>query len=94
LLVRAAAAGVQVVIETHSDHVLNGFRIAVHEGILKPNDAAIHYFERRVTEERMYHALTSPTIDADGRIDPWPPGFFDEMELSLERLLQPRGTGV
>ncbi len=94
LLVRAAAAGVQVIVETHSDHVLNGLRIAVHGGVLAPECAVIHYFERRRTEERIYHALTSPKIDSDGRIDPWPQGFFDEMELSLDRLLQPRGTGA
>lgn len=90
LLARAAAAGVQVIVETHSDHVLNGLRIAVHGGVLPPEMAAIHYFERRVTPERIYHAYTSPKINADGRIEPWPQGFFDEMELALEKLLQPR----
>ena len=29
LIARAAAAGVQVIVETHSDHVLNGVRLAV-----------------------------------------------------------------
>ncbi|WZI67056.1 MAG: AAA family ATPase [Gloeotrichia echinulata CP02] len=32
LLALAASCGIQVVIETHSDHVLNGIRLAVHGG--------------------------------------------------------------
>jgi predicted ATPase len=91
LLARAAKAGVQTIIETHSDHVLNGLRLAVHDGLLPHEEARIHYFERRVTPERIYHTVISPRIDADGRIEPWPPGFFDEMEIALGRLMEPRG---
>jgi predicted ATPase len=90
LLSTAAAHGVQVLIETHSDHVLNGVRLAVHAGKLAPADARIHFFERRTTPERAYAARLSPMIDAEGRLDPWPPGFFDELEISLARLLEPR----
>lgn len=34
LIAAAGAAGVQVIVETHSDHVLNGIRIAVKKGEL------------------------------------------------------------
>lgn len=47
MLAAAAAGGVQVVLETHSDHVLNGFRLAVHKGALDPRDLAVHFFLRR-----------------------------------------------
>ena len=43
-LAEVAAAGVQVLAETHSDHVLNGVRRAVKKGILRPDDAALHFF--------------------------------------------------
>lgn len=90
LLATAAAHGVQVLIETHSDHVLNGIRLAVHAGTLAPEETRVHFFERRTTPERAYAARTSLVIDADGRIEPWPAGFFDELELSLAKLLEPR----
>ena len=54
--VRAALAGVQVVVETHSDHFLDGVRIAVRDGLLAPEDIAIHYFERRGSKS----TVTSP----------------------------------
>lgn len=87
LLTNAAKGGVQVVVETHSDHVLNGLRLAVREDGLDPNDITIHFFERRATPERTYHTFISPRLDTKGRLEPWPTGFFDEMEHSLDRLV-------
>jgi predicted ATPase len=87
LMARAAAAGVQVVCETHSDHLLNGVRLAVKEGILEPERLHLHYFSRTHDGERIVHRIDSPRINGDGRIDRWPPGFFDQWDIALERLL-------
>ena len=92
LLAHAASTGVQIVIETHSDHVLNGIRLAVHGGIIPPEDVVLHYFDRREDGDEAYHEVTSPQIDRDGRIDNWPEGFFDQWNKSLLRLLAPGGT--
>lgn len=86
LLARAAAAGLQVIVETHSDHVLNGLRLAVHDGLVSEKAIALRYFSRRGGTQR----VDSPTIDADGRVDHWPEGFFDEWDAALDRLLAPR----
>jgi len=85
LLARATNGGVQVVVETHSDHVLNGIRVAVHDGKLNPNDVQLHYFQWR--KEYGQSQVSSPHIDRDGRIDKWPDGFFDEWDKNLEALL-------
>lgn len=87
LLAKVARGGAQVIIETHSDHILNGLRLAVCDDVIGPDDVQIHFFERRRTHERTYHTYTSPRIDASGRLEPWPSGFFDEMEMSLDRLI-------
>lgn len=42
-LAYAATCGVQCIVETHSEHVLNGIRLAIKEGSLK-HDAAVGYF--------------------------------------------------
>lgn len=86
LAARAAAAGVQVFAETHSDHFLDGVRLAVRDGLIAPADTAIHYFER---DDRRA-VVSSPTIDADGRLSRWPAGFFDQHDDNLARLLAPR----
>ena len=87
LLALAASCGIQVVIETHSDHVLNGIRLAVHGGKLSPDDVQLHYFQRNLRNRQSI--VTSPHIDRNGRIDQWPDGFFDEWDKSLETLLMP-----
>lgn len=93
LLALAASGGVQVVIETHSDHVLNGIRLAVHGGKLDPKDVQLHYFQRQKKQEQAVTEVISPKIDRNGRIDRWPDGFFDEWDNSLEILLQPAVKG-
>lgn len=91
LLSLAASCGVQVVIETHSDHVLNGIRLAVHGGKLNPEDVQLHYFQRQQKRGQAITEVISPRIDRNGRIDQWPDGFFDEWDKSLETLLEPAG---
>lgn len=86
LAVRASLAGVQVIVETHSDHFLDGIRIAVRDGIIAPDEVAIHYFKR----EGIRAETSSPTIDLSGRLSFWPEGFFDQHEENLSKLLAPR----
>lgn len=87
LLARAASGGVQVIVETHSDHILNGMRVAVHDGEVAPENIRLHYFERRQDVEGNRAEVISPRIDRDGRIDYWPDGFFDQWRRSLEDLM-------
>ncbi|GAB6057284.1 DUF3696 domain-containing protein [Desulfonatronum parangueonense] len=84
-LALAAAHGVQIIIETHSDHVLNGIRIAVKNGMIPANNVTLHFFDR--TEQAPCCVVTTPKIDKDGRLDQWPDGFFDEWEKGLTELL-------
>ena len=86
LAVRASLADVQVIVETHSDHFMDGVRIAVRDGLISPDKTAIHYFERPDGEA----VVTSPQIDDDGRLSTWPAGFFDQHEENLEKLLAPK----
>jgi predicted ATPase len=89
LLALAASCGIQVVIETHSDHILNGIRLAVHGGKIKPEDVQLHYFQRQEKQGQAFIEVVSPRINRSGRIDKWPDGFFDEWDKSLEVLLEP-----
>ena len=86
LAARAASAGVQVFAETHSDHFLDGVRIAIRDGVINPADTAVHYFERDGNKS----IVKTPEIDADGRLSTWPSGFFDQHDENLSRLLAPR----
>ncbi len=86
LAVRASLAGVQVIAETHSDHFMDGVRIAVREGLIGPHETAFHYFERDGGKT----VVSSPEVNADGRLSSWPSGFFDQHEDNLSRLIAPK----
>lgn len=92
LLAKAASLGAQIVVETHSDHVLNGVRVAVREEILSPEYIQIHYFSRGEIDGRGYAKVETPKINKLGRIDTWPVGFFDEWDKGLERLIDNKGS--
>ncbi|MEU9711514.1 DUF3696 domain-containing protein [Streptomyces sp. NPDC047967] len=83
LAASAAAQGAQVIMETHSDHVLNGVRLAVKQGRVTPAQVVLHYFRGNGTGAE----IVSPRVNADGRIDQWPAGFFDELENTLDQLI-------
>ncbi len=83
LLAHFAAAGVQIIVETHSDHLLNGVRLAVKKGIVGNSDVRIHFFTGAGPTG---HGVLSPALDSEGRIDEWPEGFFDQLERDLSRL--------
>ena len=86
LAARAALAGVQLIIETHSDHFMDGVRIAVRDGLIAPAQTAFHYFERQGGRT----LVKSPKLDTDGRLSSWPTGFFDQHEENLARLIVPK----
>jgi len=83
-LIALTGTHAQVIVETHSDHVMNGLRVAVKNKEIEPNDIAFNYFKRdgRVSE------VQTPQIDDDGRLSFWPDGFFDEHEALLAALVR------
>lgn len=85
-LAMLATAGVQVIIETHSDHVLNGVRLAVSRGELSPPHTAVHFFNSRPRSVADPAHIVSPQIDTKGNLSEWPLGFFDQAERDLAAL--------
>ncbi|HJH30246.1 MAG TPA: DUF3696 domain-containing protein [Methanosarcinaceae archaeon] len=86
LISLVAESGVQILVETHSDHLLNGVRVAVaNKGISKDNISLLYFAK---DEELKQHAtITTPYLDEKGRLDEWPQGFFDEWDIQLDKLL-------
>jgi predicted ATPase len=85
MLALAASCGLQVVVETHSDHLLNGVRIAVKEGNLPHENLQCYFF--KADDKDAPANVERLTIDEHGMLDHWPDGFFDETEKNLMRLI-------
>ena len=80
-LAKMAAAGVQIMLETHSDHVLNGIRLALRDGVIAPEQTQIHFF----TPSKSVPVI-STQVDKQGNLSEWPVGFFDQSEKDLAIL--------
>ena len=79
LLGQMAGAGLQIFVETHSDHLLNGIRLAVRDGLVKPDDVALHFFG----QGGKVGQVTTLALDQNGAVSDWPEGFFDQAENDL-----------
>ncbi|KHG41412.1 MAG: DUF3696 domain-containing protein [Aphanizomenon flos-aquae KM1D3_PB] len=87
LIALAASCGIQIILETHSDHVLNGIRKAVKYKKLEADKVQINYFERYLKKGQPTTEIITPRIYQSGGIDKWPDGFFDQAEKDLMDLL-------
>ena len=83
LVAKTAAAGVQVIIETHSDHLVDGMRIAVKEGVLDHEKVGVLYFKKGADNITEYQHLA---VTKDGDMTDWPSGFFDQSVKNLAKL--------
>lgn len=85
LLAKAANAGQQLFIETHSDHIINGIRVAVKEGLLNPEDVIFHFFDKPKGQKDV--VISPIRIDKDGNLSDYPDGFLDEWDNQLLKLI-------
>ncbi|MDR0691552.1 MAG: DUF3696 domain-containing protein [Prevotellaceae bacterium] len=79
--------GVQVIIETHSDHILNGVRVAVKEADLDKDKVIIFYFSRVVADMEQYAKITDIEIDKNGTLSEYPENLLDEWANQLSKLI-------
>lgn len=73
--------GVQLFVESHSEHILNSFRVCIKQGHLRSNDLNVLFFE-----DDNPHYFRKVEIDHNGRIEEWPRYFYDQEEQDLDIL--------
>lgn len=86
LIALAGAAGIQLIVETHSDHVVNGLRRMVKNEKILPKETKLMFFYKD-EEDGYKHKVIMPEIRQDGRLNYWPKGFFDEWDKALYELM-------
>lgn len=92
-LCKVANSGVQVFIETHSDHIINGAQVAVKNYTnnngemngLKNEDISILWFEQNT--ERSSSTAVPIRIEPNAQINNAPEGFFDQIIIDNEKIL-------
>jgi predicted ATPase len=84
-LAKIAAAGVQVVVETHSEHVINGIRIAALKDTISTNDVRINFFDR---DENDKIKLIPILMNDAGDLTSYPKGFFDQEQRDMAEIIR------
>lgn len=81
-LALVSKTGVQIFIETHSEHIINAARVMIVQESFKSDDLRILYFDEKFPKKHIPIEVLS-----DGRISEWPEGFFDQSELDNDIIL-------
>lgn len=64
----------QIILETHSETMVNRFGLAIARKKIEPSDVSIILFEKPLGEE--YSKVKNSQFDEDGFLVDWPYGFF------------------
>lgn len=83
-LVGMANAGIQVILESHSDHFFNGIRRSLSNGLIKTNDVSVYNFSKNNGLTQAEKVLLSAT----GGIENYIPGMFEQFDLDLDAILK------
>ncbi|MES5953287.1 DUF3696 domain-containing protein [Bacillus fungorum] len=78
-------SGVQVILETHSEHVINGARLQL-ANLKQTENIIINFFENNARGSN----IKPITINSLGELSSWPVGFFDQQQQDLRDLLELR----
>ena len=81
-LAAIANAGVNVIVETHSDHVINGIQIAAVKNEIKSSLVTINYFSSKDQQPE----CVSISLNEKGELSEWPKGFFDQTQIDYMEL--------
>jgi len=84
-LAYVAACGVQIIAETHSEHVIDGCRLQL--AYLQECDRMKTIFFSKNDQESVYKNIKTKE---NGELEEWPEGFFDQKRLDLRELLEMR----
>jgi predicted ATPase len=87
-LAMVASSGVNVIIETHSDHLVNGIQIGVAEKKINNEAVTINYFSHK--EKSIQPDVQPISITDKGELSDWPSGFFDQTQIDFAELFNLR----
>ncbi len=90
-LAKVAQAGVYVIVETHSDHFINGIQLAVAEKRLEQGKVIINFVNQNSETHRP--EIKSITLSEKAELSEWPDGFFNQTQKNFARLFNLRKNG-
>jgi predicted ATPase len=87
LIALAGSTGKQLILETHSNHIINGIRVAVKEEKIDPRNIAILFLEKKITDSENFTRVDTILLDKNGSLSDYPDNFMDEWGNQLSKLI-------
>lgn len=89
-LAMMAFSGIQIIVETHSEHVLNGIRIAALQEKQSPDNISFNFFSICNDDNKSVHKVERVKLSERMDIQNWPEGFMDQEEQDLRMIRELR----
>ena len=83
-LAMVAASGVQVIVETHSEHVINGMRLASAKDVIDTKNIQINFFKKEDDELKIIPISVTDSSD----LSKYPKGFFDQSQRDNMEMIK------
>ncbi|MFK7797174.1 MAG: DUF3696 domain-containing protein [Aureispira sp.] len=87
LITLLALNDVQIVIETHSDHILNGIRVGIKEHPALKDETMLFFFKKIVDKHEQFASVINIKIDKNGTLSNYPQHLLDEWSNQLSKLV-------
>lgn len=84
LISLAAENGCQIVCESHSDHIINGVRVAAKQGLINNKKIGISFFSKNENQETKVEQIY---VDTKGNLSDYPSGLLDEWGILMMELI-------
>lgn len=84
----ASKTGAQLFVETHSDHILNGIRVAVKEAQISKDLVNILYFDKTTNDKESYTNIHKLRVDKNGTLSKYPQNLMDEWTTQMAKLIR------
>ncbi len=80
--------GIQLFVETHSEHIINGARLQLAQ-MKETDNMHVFFFSNEEKKVR----IDNITLNEFGELNYWPNGFFDQSKIDLRELVRLRMCG-
>lgn len=87
MIAKTVSNGVQVILESHSDHILNSLRLARKTGILSEKDVNLIFAQRDLVSGTGISFINEIKIKDSGKLTQRPEYFFDTWDDVLTKLI-------
>lgn len=84
LIALASENGCQIICESHSDHVINGVRVAAKHGVISHRNIEIAFFSKNENQESKVDHIF---VDKNGNLSDYQPGLLDEWGILMAELI-------